>query len=95
MMKASVTLSLLAVAGWATAEDPAKMDRLMSLKLRQRETQRTMGFFDPGKYSDKHVKCENGKSGEYSCNNVDMYGFLSHEEMGSATRMANDCWVCL
>lgn len=93
-MKISLGISVLAAAGLANAADSAAMDRLMSKKLIQREDYRNQGFFHPGKYNNNnhYRKCHKGHAGEYSCDNVDMHGFLSHEEMGSATREGNDIW---
>jgi hypothetical protein len=94
-MKLSV-LSTLAVASLALA-DQETMDRLMSIKLAQREAYRAAGAFAPAKHSNNNrlQQCKNGKSGEYSCENVDMHGFLSHEELGSKTREGNDLWGML
>lgn len=93
-MKVPLFLSFLAVAGLASAANPAAMDRLMTLKSEQREAFRSQGMFDSGKYGrdNKFHKCRGGRSGEYACNNVNMHGFLSHEEMGSTTREGNDVW---
>lgn len=91
-MKLSV-LSSLAVASLALA-DKETMDRLMSMKLAQREASRASGAFAPARHADNNglTQCKNGKAGEYSCENVDLHGFLSHEEMGSKTREGNDIW---
>ena len=99
-MKLSI-LSSLAVASLALA-DQETMDRLMSMKLTQREAHRAAGAFAPARYSSTSkatskavTKCKNGKAGEYACENVDMHSFLSHEEMGSKTREGNDIWGML
>ena len=96
-MKVSLFLSFLAVAGFASAAKPAAMERLMTLKSEQREAFRSQGVFDRGRYGrdNKFHKCRGGRSGEYACNNVNMHGFLSHEEMGSTTREGNDVWGML
>jgi propanediol dehydratase large subunit len=93
-MKLSLALSMLAAAGLATAAEQALMERLMSIKVSQRESFRAQGVFGANKYgrTNTYSKCANGKSGEYACENVDMHGFLSHEEMGSVTREGNDVW---
>ena len=36
--------------------------------------------------------CVDGKAGGYSCNNVDLKGFLRHQDLGSRTRVGNDVW---
>lgn len=91
-----ITLPLLAAVGLASAADSSgvTMERLMNLKVAQREEYRNQGYLDPGKYNgnNKLHKCRDGRAGEYRCDNVDMHGFLSHEEMGSSTREGNDIW---
>lgn len=94
-MKLSV-LSALAVASLVLA-DQETMNRLMAMKTAQREAYRASGTFAQAKYVDNNrlQQCKNGKAGEYACENVDMHGFLSHEEMGSKTREGNDLWGSL
>lgn len=90
-----ITLPLLAAVGLASAADSGvTMERLMNMKVAQREEYRNQGYFDPGKYNGDNTlhKCRDGRAGEYRCDNVDMHGFLSHEEMGSSTREGNDIW---
>jgi propanediol dehydratase large subunit len=93
-MKLSLALSMLAAAGLASAAERGLMERLMSIKVSQRESFRAQGVFNANKYgrTNTYTKCANGKSREYACENVDMHGFLSHEEMGSVTREGNDVW---
>ncbi|GBF66029.1 hypothetical protein TMEN_8747 [Trichophyton mentagrophytes] len=94
-MKFSVSVSLLAAAGLASAANEFAMNRLMSMKVSEREEYRAKGMFAPGRYgnsTNKFVPCRHGKSGEYSCNKVDKHGFLTHQEMGSTTREGNDVW---
>jgi hypothetical protein len=102
-MKFTTALLALAapfmVAASAAAPPPdsgaARMSKLMALKTDAHERQRGRGFFSPGKWKNKkktYEKCKNGKAGEYSCDNVDMAGFLSHEALGSTTREGNDVW---
>jgi hypothetical protein len=88
-------LSSLALASLATAsfEGEAKMSHLMSLKMQSRERARASGLFQVNRYMDRGAtKCKNGKAGEYSCDNVDLNAFLSHQAMGSVTREGNDIW---
>jgi hypothetical protein len=63
------------------------MSELAQAKSSFRESERKNGVFDKGRYKSKaKFPCVNGKSaGEYSCANVDMRAFLSHEDMGSVT----------
>ncbi|PKX93417.1 uncharacterized protein P174DRAFT_409642 [Aspergillus novofumigatus IBT 16806] len=87
------SLLSLACAAAASREGEAAMDRLMSVKIEQRERFRAEGLFDLNQYPDLgSQKCVNGKAGEYSCENVDLLGFLSHQAMGSKTREGNDIW---
>ncbi|KAL4762095.1 uncharacterized protein BDW70DRAFT_159092 [Aspergillus foveolatus] len=88
-------LSLLSVACVATASrhGAETMEYLMSLKQQSRERARVQGLFDINRYPDEGAKkCTNGKAGEYSCENVDLLSFLSHQALGSANREGNDVW---
>ncbi|KAL4814971.1 hypothetical protein BDW67DRAFT_165040 [Aspergillus spinulosporus] len=88
-------LSLLSIACVATASrhGAETMEYLMSLKQQSRERARAQGLFDINRYPDEGAKkCKNGKAGEYSCENVDLLSFLSHQALGSATREGNDVW---
>ncbi|EAW13493.1 uncharacterized protein ACLA_055410 [Aspergillus clavatus NRRL 1] len=87
-------LSLLHLACAATAsQGEFAMNRLMSTKLNHWSKARTQGMFDANRYPDLgKQKCANGTAGEYSCENVDLLGFLSHQAMGSETREGNDIW---
>lgn len=91
-------LVLLATTVLATPQDFAttsatstgfSMSHLKELKVATREKSRGLGRFKKGKYGKhgKNVsKCKNGKvDGLYACSNVDLHGFLSHEEMGSVS----------
>lgn len=86
------TVAMLGMAGTAMAA--TDMATLMALKTKTRTAQREAGLFDKGRMSRRIdvAKCENGKAGEYSCSNVDLLGFLSHETLGSKTREGNDVW---
>lgn len=64
------------------------MAELRQLKVETRERERKKGSFKKGKYNSKKnrnvSKCKNGLvDGEYGCKNVNLHGFLSHEDMGS------------
>lgn len=89
-------IALLAMCGKyvVAAEAANKMERLMSLKLEQRDKMVVEGAFAPGKYEKVSTltKCTNGKAGEYACSGVDLAAFLPHEAMGSTTREGNDVW---
>lgn len=86
-------VSSLAIVGFAGMALAKEMAELMSIKTAQRNAQRSNGLFDAGRYSQQtKTPCTNGKAGEYSCDKVDLYDFLSHQEMGSTTREGNDVW---
>lgn len=90
------TIALLgSMAGSAVAA--TGMAELMAKKTAQRTAQREAGLFDkdrmpPAARKAAVTKCVNGKAGVYSCSNVDLYGFLSHQVLGSTTREGNDVW---
>ncbi|KAE8153574.1 hypothetical protein BDV25DRAFT_127090 [Aspergillus avenaceus] len=86
----SLALACLAVA---SRQGAPVMDHLMSLKVEHRERARAQGLFKANNYIDLgKTACVDGKAGEYSCENVDLLGFLSHQAMGSTTREGNDIW---
>ena len=93
-MKLSIISTLaLACAVTASRQGESRMAHLMSLKLEHRERARSQGLFKVNKYIDQgSTKCVDGKAGEYSCENVDLQGFLSHQALGSTTREGNDLW---
>jgi hypothetical protein len=71
-------------------------------ELRQRKTalfdsEKAAGVFDKDRYKvlSSATPCSGGKAGGYSCNNVDLLGFLRHQDMGSRTRVGNDIWGTL
>ena len=90
-------LSVHLLAGLAaTLRAQIEMDRLMDLKIKHWDSMRAAGAFD--KYDNARLAavgptpCVNGKAGEYSCEKVDLFSFLSHAQMGSATKEGNDVW---
>lgn len=91
------TLSTLALAASGVVGESAmrknKMGTLMNLKTAHHEIKKSAGVFREGAYkSMTATKCTDGKAGEYSCENVDLQGALTHENMGSSTREGNDIW---
>ena len=93
-MKASI-LSLLSASSVALASHTGGeiMGGLMSRKLETRQRARDQGFFNLNKYPELGATpCKDGKAGEYSCENVDLLGFISHQAMESKTREGNDLW---
>ncbi|KAL8726143.1 MAG: hypothetical protein Q9166_006900 [cf. Caloplaca sp. 2 TL-2023] len=87
----------LLVAGLAASiHAQVEMDRLMELKVNHWNKMRLEGVFDQFDNARLQavipVPCVNGKSGPYSCSNVDMLSFLSHQQLGSTTKEGNDVW---
>ncbi|KAL3448351.1 hypothetical protein BJX65DRAFT_69813 [Aspergillus insuetus] len=88
-----VSLLSLACAATASYENGGTMEHLMSLKMASRERAHAKGWFDKDRYPLlSRRKCWRGKAGEYSCNNVDLLSFISHQGLGSETREGNDVW---
>ncbi|KAL4940170.1 hypothetical protein BDV06DRAFT_230521 [Aspergillus oleicola] len=87
-------VSLLSLVSAAAASTGARtMEHLMSLKKQSRDRARAQGLFNLNRYPDDGAKaCISGKAGEYSCENVDLLAFISHQGLGSVTREGNDVW---
>ncbi len=93
--------SLVLLAGLASSiHAQGEMDRLMAMKIKHWDSMRAAGAFN--KYDNANARmqakpvgpiaCVDGKAGEYSCDKVNLLSFLSHAEMGSATKEGNDIW---
>jgi hypothetical protein len=81
-----------------SAPNAVAMSTLKQRKNTQRDRDRAAGVFDLDRYeaAASGSPCVDGKAGEYSCNNVDLLGFLRHQDVGSQTREGNDIWgMCL
>lgn len=93
-MKLLTTLTACLLSTSISFVAAEEMERLMALKVAQREAQRAKGVFDSRRNQPlaSFQPCVNGKAGEYSCDKVDLHGFLTHEEMASTTREGNDVW---
>jgi hypothetical protein len=78
----------------ANAPNAVGMKELRQRKMALRESEASAGVFDKDRYKkvSSATSCTNGKAGGYSCNNVDLLGFLRHQDMGSRTREGNDIW---
>ncbi|OAR01289.1 hypothetical protein LLEC1_01188 [Akanthomyces lecanii] len=77
-----------------SAPNAVSMASMQSLKMQQRESDRAEGMYAADRYAAQAaVKCSNGKAGEYSCRNVDLAGFLRHQDTGSGQREGNDLWA--
>ncbi len=76
-----------------SAPNAVSMASMQSLKMQQRESDRADGMYAADRYAAQAAaKCSNGKAGEYSCRNVDLAGFLRHQDTGSGQREGNDLW---
>ena len=76
-----------------SAPHAVSMSTLRQRKTSQREKDIAAGQFDVDRYEAVDATaCTDGKAGEYSCNNVDLLGFLRHQDIGSQTREGNDIW---
>lgn len=74
-------------------DDTVSMASLRAAKLQAWEEMRANGEFDDERYhAQAMTKCENGKAGDYSCNNIDLMHFLPHADMGSKSKTGNDVW---
>lgn len=76
-----------------SAPNAVSMATLRQRKAEQRQRDAAGGFFDVDRYEAVGPSsCEDGKAGEYLCNNVDLLGFMRHQDTGSQTREGNDIW---
>jgi hypothetical protein len=77
----------------SNAPNAVSMSVVRGRKVALREKQIANGDFAVDRYElASATACEGGKAGEYSCNNVDLRGFLRHQDVGSRTREGNDVW---
>jgi choice-of-anchor B domain-containing protein len=75
------------------APNAISMSVVRERKVSLREQQKADGVFDVDRYeATGATSCTDGKAGEYSCGNIDLKGFLRHQDMGSRTREGNDVW---
>lgn len=71
------------------------MAEVRQRKEKVRQSAREVGAFAANSYSSVAAAnvCTNGKAAStYSCKNIDLHGFLSHQALGSSTREGNDVW---
>ncbi|KAM0244335.1 hypothetical protein ACHAP5_006351 [Fusarium lateritium] len=78
----------------ANAPNAIGMKELRQRKDALRKSEASAGVFDKDRYTkvSSTTACTDGKAGGYSCNNIDLLGFLRHQDMGSRTREGNDIW---
>lgn len=102
-MKLSIVIAaaIATLASAAVESGEVQMERLMALKQEQRRQQKARGWFGGSslyKRFNSFNPCVNGRTvrpgHQYSCRNVNMHGFLSHEDMGSKEVQpeGNDAW---
>lgn len=76
-----------------TAPHAVSMDALKQKKLDQLARDESAGVYAKDHYkSQGAADCVDGKAGEYSCNRVNLRGFLSHQDTQSSARRGNDIW---
>ena len=98
----SLALAAMGATSVAASADTgaSKMEEVMELKTKDWAEAQAKGLFGGSKLYHKLTQkqvCKNGKAGRkgeesYACNNVDLHGFLSHEDLGSASLFGNDVW---
>ncbi|KAJ6789658.1 hypothetical protein PWT90_08672 [Aphanocladium album] len=77
-----------------SAPNAVSMAEMRTMKTQQRQEDRAAGAYDADRYTAQAAtKCSNGKAGEYLCRNVDLKGFLRHQDTGSGDREGNDLWA--
>ncbi|KAF5025519.1 hypothetical protein F66182_2424 [Fusarium sp. NRRL 66182] len=77
----------------ANAPNAIGMAELRQRKVDLHEREAAAGVFDKDRYRvTAGTSCVDGHAGEYSCNNIDLLGFMRHQDMGSRTRVGNDIW---
>ncbi|KAK3293041.1 uncharacterized protein B0H64DRAFT_204892 [Chaetomium fimeti] len=98
LLAVTAALSPLGVGAGSPAA-ASKMEEIMDVKTKQWDAARARGLFGGStlyrKVTSKQ-RCVNGVAGKgnaaYRCNNVDLHGFLSHEDLASTTKAGNDVW---
>lgn len=71
-----------------SAPNAVSMSTLRQRKVSQFEKDKADGMYDVDRYeATSATACTDGKAGEYSCNNVDLKGFLRHQDTNSRTRV--------
>ncbi|KAI6778455.1 uncharacterized protein J7T54_005361 [Emericellopsis cladophorae] len=77
----------------SSAPKAVAMSTLRQRKESQFEKDRADGMYKKNRYEvASATECVDGKAGEYSCNNIDLKGFIRHQDTNSRTREGNDVW---
>ncbi|KAG9251040.1 uncharacterized protein F5Z01DRAFT_330111 [Emericellopsis atlantica] len=77
----------------SSAPKAVAMSTLRQRKESQFSKDKAAGMYDMDRYEvTSATECVDGKAGEYSCNNIDLKGFIRHQDTNSRTREGNDLW---
>lgn len=75
------------------APNAISMEKSKQMKIDQQARDERAGAFAENRYIlQPATACKDGKAGEYSCNKLDLKGFLRHQDMQSRSRRGNDVW---
>lgn len=96
------TLAITSGAFAQTIPNPARKeayqsglvhDAIMRNKTEHFAAKRAAGVYDSRKHRPlSYAACVNGRAGEFKCNNIDLYSFKSHADLGSATGEGSSSW---
>lgn len=105
MLKSLVPLLALATLSVAlkTIPNPPKSEAYtsgavheswMGIKMSQLAKHRDEGKYKSAQYESikEFTECVDGYAAEFKCSNVDLYYFLTHEELGSALGEGSSSW---
>ncbi|KAF7440133.1 hypothetical protein PC9H_000477 [Pleurotus ostreatus] len=75
-------------------ESGAVHNGIMDMKHRLWSAKEAAGAFNSARYSkiEDFTPCINGTAGEFRCNNIDLYSFYSHADLGSQTGQGSSSW---
>jgi choice-of-anchor B domain-containing protein len=100
----SALLGMASAAGAGSKEDYASgrvHHRIMELKMTQWEAEMEAGLMNSALYPELgYTPCENGfaaaipgdKNNTFRCDNIDLYHFLSHADLGSGAARGSSSW---
>lgn len=76
-----------------SAPNAVNMQSLMAKKLKHHQAKQAAGVFAKDAYPPQEpADCVDGHAGPYACRNIDLKGFLRHQDMGSKVGEGNDVW---
>lgn len=68
-------------------------EAIMKNKTASWAARRAAGEYKSARFASlSYTPCVNGRAGEFKCNNVDLYSFKSHAQLGSATGEGSSSW---